>query len=246
MKIIKILGGLIALIVAVIIAALIYLSLNLNTVVKRGVEEAGPKLTQTGVTLDKVDISLREGRASLFGFAVANPPSFKSKNVFEFSEFTLQIDPASVSEDVIVIKNIVVSGISVTAEQQGTTTNLQEIKRAVDAYLPTSKSDTNAGESTSSDLRFMLEHIRFDKGNLTVITEKYGEKNLSLPELEQSNIGNKTSGITAEELGKRILQSISDNAKKAAEKELKKAMTDEAKAKAKTKAKSKLKELLNN
>lgn len=245
MKIIKILSWLIALIVAIIIAVLVYLSLNLNTVVKRAVEEAGPGLTQTGVTLEKVDIALREGRASLFGFAIANPTSFKSDSAFKFGEFTLQIDPASLTEDVIVINNIVVSGISVTAEQQGTTTNLQEIKRAIDAYLPPGQSNTSESGS-SSNLKFMLEHIRFDKGSLTVITEKYGEKNLSLPSLEQSNIGDRKNGITAEELGKRILQSLSDNAKKAAEKELKKAMTDEVKDKAKTKTKSKLKELLNN
>lgn len=236
MKIFKILGGLIVLVIALIVAVFVYLSLNLNSIVKSGVEEVGPELTQTPVSLEKVDISLRNGRVALLGFSVANPENFTSPNAFEFKEFVFKVDPQSLRQKVIVIDDIVISGIAITAEQKGSSSNLQELKKAVDSYLPPgTKSDSS--ESAGADVRFMVRHLKFDQASLNLITEKYGERSLSLPSFEEENIGNAQEGITAEELASIILKSLNNNAKKAAERELKKVLTDEAKSQAKEKIK---------
>lgn len=230
MKVFKILGGLVGLLVALIIAALIYVSMNLNSLVKQAVEDVGPKLTQTPVKLNEVDITLSEGRLSLRGFVIENPEAFTSPSAFQFDEFTVQLKPESLTNDVVVIQDIVINGIGITAEQVGTQTNLLEIKKSIDSYLPPG-SPQSQEQSAGQGKRFMVERLRFADANLKVLTEKYGERTVAVPGFEMKNIGNTEEGVTAEQLASMALKALTDRAKKAAEKEIQNLVTDEAKAK---------------
>ncbi len=57
------------LIVAVVVGA------SLGKIVKVGIETVAPKITQTSVTVDSVDLSLLSGSAGVNGLVVGNPMS---------------------------------------------------------------------------------------------------------------------------------------------------------------------------
>lgn len=66
--------GLLALVGVALVSAVV-LHLWLGTLIKTGVEQVGPTVTRTSVTLKNVDIGLLAGRAQLEGLAVGNPAS---------------------------------------------------------------------------------------------------------------------------------------------------------------------------
>lgn len=245
MKGLKILVWLAGLIIAFIVAVLIYISLNLNTLIKRTVEDVGPDLTQTPVTLNKVDVSLKDGRVSLFGFDIANPDMFTSDKAFRFDEVSVQIKPESLTGDVVIIEDIIISGIAITAEQKGSNNNLMELKKSISSYLPPGSQQNSSQESSGASKRFMLKHIKFDNSSLNLITEKYGEKSVTIPGFEMSNIGSPEQGMSVEQIASIVMQSVTDRARRAAEKELRDLMTEEANARVREKLDEKKQEGLD-
>ena len=58
-------------------AVAVYLLLsNLDSLVERGIEKFGSEAAGTKVSVDRVAIDLRQGRGSILGLTVANPPGF--------------------------------------------------------------------------------------------------------------------------------------------------------------------------
>lgn len=240
MKFLKILSWLVALIVVLAVAAGVYLYLNLNTIVERVVESVGSDLTHTPVTLRKVDISLTEGRGELQGFSIGNPAGYSSDNIFQFEQFVVQIDPASVTKDVIVINEITVMGLSMNAEEVGGRTNIQQLADNLGGGGASTSDTAESGEA--SNVRLMVEKLKFADGSIQVLSEKLGNKTVNFPSFELLNLGDKSKGLTPEELGLKVLKELSNRAKRAVEKELKQKAKDELKSKAKEKLNEQLDE----
>ena len=70
-------------IVVLIIAALVLLFSNINSLVAKAIEKNGSNVTQTSVSVSGVDISLREGRGTIKGLRIANPPGFDTRDAFK-------------------------------------------------------------------------------------------------------------------------------------------------------------------
>ena len=74
MKTVKkiLLAGGIGLLVLIVVAVIV-VGLFLGKIVKAGVERVGPKITQTTLTVDAVDLSLLTGSATVKNLVVGNP-----------------------------------------------------------------------------------------------------------------------------------------------------------------------------
>jgi len=203
---------------------------NMGALIKYAVETEGPGITKTSVTLDNAELDLVEGRAELQGFTVGNPEGFSSDYLFTLGGMTLEIDTQSLNSDVVVIKNFTVDGVNFLVEQKGTRTNLQSLMD----NLPASDSAESSTEDTgggSTNKRFMIENLVFSAGSMKLVTEKYGEKELSIPTLKVTDVGNKTQGLTTGELGVEIFSQLLGQAKRT----VKNAASDEIEAKLKEK-----------
>ena len=104
----KILIGVVVVVVA-LAGVITYIFLNAGDIVKQVVEEVGSDATKTKVTLNSVDLSLQSGEAALIGFQMGNPEGFKSPKFMSFGLVSVKIDTGSLSEDVIVIKEVVIA-----------------------------------------------------------------------------------------------------------------------------------------
>lgn len=238
MKIMKILGILVLLLVIIIGGALFYLFSNINGIVKRGIESKGTEMTSTDVDVGGVDIELLNGRAELSNFTIANPSDFGSPKLFEAKQLVFNIDPASIRSDVIVIDEILVDGVTVVAEQKGLTTNIQAILATIKENLPKSKDD--AVKKDGEPLRFMVKKLRFADSSLRLITEKHGEQEFVIPAIEAAGLGSKEAGLTAQELGVAILEPYLEKAKAVARDKARAVAEDKLKDKAEAKLKDKL------
>ena len=239
MKFLKVLGVIVILLVLILGGGLYYSLSNINAIVKRGVESKGPEITTTDVNLDSVDIELFKGRAQLDRFTIANPPGFNSPNLFEAEQLVFKVDPSSVRSDVIIIDEIIVEGVKVTAEQKGLNTNIQTMLKAIQENLPKSRQEEKEASDAGQEPHFMVQHLRFADSGMRVITEKYGEKEFLIPAIEANNLGSKANGLTASELGVAILKPYLEQAKKVAQERIQDLAEDELKGAAEKKLKEK-------
>ena len=107
------------LIIALLVGVVVFVGLkNLDALVEAAVEQAGTQVTGSAVELDAATIQLAEGRAELKGFSIANPRGFSEAQLLDIDNIAVDIDPKSVTGDVLVIDEIAVSGMAILAEQK--------------------------------------------------------------------------------------------------------------------------------
>jgi hypothetical protein len=219
MKTGKALGGLaVIVLLAVVIGGYLLVS-NLDGIIKGVIEDVGSDLTQTKVTLDGVKLDLTTGKGQLSGLTIANPRGFDSDYAFRLEDITIALDLKTLSGPVIVISEVSIEGAKLNAEQKGETTNLGVLMENVEkSSKKANKTQVDAPDKTDpADVRLMLEKFVFVNTQGKIITEQSGEKALKLPDVRRNNIGNKTTGLTPEQLADELLQSVMKQVQKAVE-----------------------------
>lgn len=112
-------GGIVILLIA---GGAYYLFSNLEDIIQANVEKYGSEITQAEVTLDKVELDLTSGKGTLRGFKVGNPQGFQTPSAFQLGAVSIQIDIGTITDDPVIIKEIVIDKPDVTYESAATAT----------------------------------------------------------------------------------------------------------------------------
>jgi len=224
MKTIKVVLGVLVTIVAVAAIVVVVGLQNIDKIVKTAVEEIGPKVLGTEVRLAEVKIDIAAGRGELRGLTVANPKGFSAANVFSLGETALEIDTSSITGDVIVINEVLISNAYLLAEQKGLNdTNLQALLDNIESGSESSAAKPAAASSADSGAKEILLAVKkftFTDSKMTLMSEQFGEQSLDLPPIRLSNLGSKEKGLTPEQLANAVIKPLIAQAKKAAKNRL--------------------------
>jgi len=241
------------LVISAIVAALIGISIhNLDSIVKSGIEEVGPQVTQTPVSVDNVHISLLDGLGEIKGLTLGNPKGFHSDYAFHLDHVALQIEPESLLDEVYVVNQVTIDGAKIIAEQVAGTTNLQALQKNIEkasgsgagtkpgagSGSANEEGKATGSEGNKSEPRLMVEEINIVNNSLTLISENFGQRELKIPDIKMSNLGSRDQGITPEQLADIVIGRITKEAENRA--------ADELKAIAKEKAKGKFTEKIKD
>ena len=124
-------------------------------IVKTAVEEFVPEITKTSVKLNDVDISLFKGRVALNGLSIGNPDGYGAKEAFGLKNIVVTFNPKTITENKIVINQILIEGTHVSAEatyQNGKiSSNLTDLQNNVNAYLAKSSSPAETKKETKKE-----------------------------------------------------------------------------------------------
>lgn len=244
MKVFKVLLGLLAIVAIAAVVVIVIALNNINEITVDTVQEQGSKLLKTQVTLQAANIEPSKGRGELNNLQINNPEGFTSEYALKMGAVVLHIDPASLIEDVIVIKEVSVDGAKIIAEEKNLTdTNLQQLLKNIQGD-GTAETDPASKGNAGPDVRLMIEKFSFSNSSVRVITSQFGERQMNLPALTLANIGDKKKGLTPQELGEAVVAPILKQVKAAVSKELIKLAKDKAKEKAKEKLEDALKDKL--
>lgn len=220
-KTVKILGGGVLAIILVIVVVMLIALQNLDSIIKNVIETVGSDVTQTEVTVSEVKFTLKDGRGEIRGLKIANPPGYQSSHAFSMKEVAVELDPTSLTGDVFVIKEILIDGADLIAEQKGSTTNLNELLDNMNSGEATSESTSN-DESSASDVRLVLEKFAFTGTAATLTSPQLGEKALSIPDIRLRDIGDKETGLTPEQLATSMVKALLKQVEAAVTVEIKK------------------------
>ena len=229
-------------VIAVILGALLWwLSANLDGIVKKVIEDVGTDVTQTSVNVSGVGIKLLDGKASLAGLSVANPPGFSGPNIFTLDKVAVEIDIESINSNPIIINEILVSQPQVFYEMnKDRVSNLDVLKKNVASY---SASDSAASDDKAAsdekapreETKLIIKKLRFDGGHLSAVSAIVPDKKIEadLPAFQMNNLGQSTGGATSEQIAKQVIDRLVKQAVDIAAKAGVDQLTDELKEKGK-------------
>lgn len=229
-------------------AALWYLaSGSLNIYIKEQIEQQGSAYTEQTVSVTQVDMKLTQGAGSISGITLSNPDIYQQKNAFSLENVTLDINIKSLTEEPIVIDEIIIKNpqafVEITSDGKS---NFNDILDALDRNLP--KTEESASQqpkqeqSPRDEPKVRVEKIIVSGVALTLDLSQLGNKahQLTLPEINLTNVGGE-QGLPASQLGGEIIKQVLKQISRAAKKEQK----EQIKSKIKDKIKDKLKGLFN-
>lgn len=205
-------GGIVILLIA---GGAYYFFSNLEDIIQANVEKYGSEITQAEVTLDKVELDLTSGKGTLRGFKVGNPQGFQTPSAFQLGAVSIQIDIATITDDPVIIKEIVIDKPDVTYELSGDGNNIDALRNNVDAYMEKHglKGD-GAKKDDGGGPKLIIENLYIRGGTVNVSATILKGKSMTvpLPDIHLKDIGKKEGGATPGEVADKIMKSLGDGA----------------------------------
>ncbi len=235
MKALKIVGGLVVVAVIVIAIVAVVTLQNIDSIVKGLVEDVGSDVVGTEVRLQEAKIGLTEGRAQLSQLTIANPAGFSNTSAFSLGDIAVTLDLKSLTGGgVIVIEEVMVRDAHLLAEQKNLTDiNLQKLLNNVTGGKSGSSTpqEADTASEAGSDVRLAVEKFTLEGTQMRLLTEEWGERTVQLPAIKLNNIGSREQGLTPDQLAEAVMKPLLQQARAAAEKELKDLAQEKAKEK---------------
>ncbi len=193
----KIFALLLGLLLALGVAAYLFLASRLDALVVDGVNTYGPKVTQTKVELVAAKLSPLSGAGELTGLTVGNPAGWSDGRAFYLGQVRVDVELRSVLGDPIVINEISIDQPEFAYE---TTFTLEKFAgKGGGGKEPAAKE----GQSR----KFIVKKFRLTNGKAAV---EAGGKALvvTLPAISLDNLGVAEGGITAGQLSGVLMNKV--------------------------------------
>ena len=204
-KIIKIIGVLVALLIVGVICVFFFL----GSIVKKGVEKVGPRVTKTEVKLDGATLSLFSGSGELKGFLIGNPEGFKSPSAIKVGSVGLQVQPGSVMSDKVVVRSVKVIAPEITLEGDLSGNNLSKLLDNIKGSADKDKQATTKDEK-SSKKKLQVDDFLISGAKVQATTSLLGgaSGSITVPDIHLTNLGQGENGITAAELSEKVFSEL--------------------------------------
>lgn len=207
MKISKVLGLGVAALVIVIIAAGIYLWSSLDSIVEAAIEKHGSAVTQTRVEVAGVKLELTSGKGSIQGITVDSPAGYTRPQVFTLDNIAVAIDTKTVTNDVVVIDEILIQAPQIFYEiNDKGVANVDVLKNNVSKSTAGSSKEAAKSEGEGKDVKLIIRRLVIDKTEADARVAALGNKDISvnLPKIVMTNIGKKKGGASPAEIAEQV------------------------------------------
>jgi hypothetical protein len=200
-----------------VIAMLCVLYFSINWIARSGVEKFGPKLTQTRVRIEGLDISPLSGKGVVRGILIENPDGFETENAIKLEEVRVTVDLASLFSERFVIKEIVVRAPEITYETNGNTNNIKIIFDNVRSFARDTERGAGVRERREFEKRPTWKNRRVQINRFVVRNARInmsetpfggGRRTLSMGEVHLRNIGAGEDGKTVSEVFGEIFEAM--------------------------------------
>ncbi len=233
MKVLKVLGVIVLLIVVGVGGLMYYVFGRLDSLVIEAVEKYGSQAVGTQVTLEDVNIDFGQGRVELLGFQIANPPGYSTPYAFAFSQVAVQIDPNSYTGGAIIVDEISIDQPSINAEEKSLSQmNLTDLSKNLEkGGEPSAEPSSSSGEPVDLP-NVAVTEFNFSRANISFVSEQYGDKTIEMPSFTAKNLGGE-DGLPPDQLAialvNELLKQTTNAVKNASRDAVKKEVRDRAK-----------------
>lgn len=221
MKALKIIASVVMVLIVAVAVGAFFLFRNLDGIAEKAIENVGTNATGTEVEVGRVNLSLTEGRGEIAELLVGNPEGFSDEQALDINNIALQIEPASLRDDVIVLKEVLIDGARLRVEHRGLAqTNVKALLDHIRASVG-GQDEASTEEQPGRERRFMIENLRFTGVSMDIASDQFENRTLEMQDIERSNLGSREQGLTPKELALAIAQPILEQSREKLEAELK-------------------------
>lgn len=179
----------------------VYILMHLNTLAKPIAERIASDALGVSVTIDNIEVSLKNKRVGVYGIDVANPPGYSKPHAVEIEKANIVLNTAS--ETLIDFKDIFVDGTQVFVEVKEGGTNLHTIRKGIKGA-----DQPGSGETPLKVIiqRFILNGAQINP-SVTLISEQDLEP-ITFEPVMLNGIGQRENGILAREAVAQIMEPL--------------------------------------
>ena len=207
----KVAIGLAAAVVLVAVALLLAYH-SLDVILKFALEHFGPDVLGASVKVGEVRLSAQTGEGSLKALEIGSPRGFTSPRAARFGEIRLALDPTTITDDVIVVRQIRVEAPLITFERGKDGHNLDAIQKNIEAYVERSGGASAAQPSgaASRARRFVIDRLSIHGAKVTMTNPVLRGQGVTfdLPDIEMTDIGKRQKGLRASEIANVVTGAI--------------------------------------
>lgn len=176
--------------------------MNLGLVVKTAVNAYGPKITNTSIELGDADVSVLKTEIYLKSFVMGNPEGFSSPHAISIGSLRVDMDEATLLQDIIVIDRIEVIQPEIIYEIKGKTDNfrtiIENMKKPEKPVTPSERRTTETVPTEKSAGRKVIikDLVLRDITLRTAAAIAGGDiTTTKISEIHLKNIGQKQNGV---------------------------------------------------
>jgi len=200
-----IIGGIV---IVIIIVGIIIVASNIGGIVKKAVNEYGPKITKTELRLGEVDVSIFSGSVELEDFFLGNPKGFRTPYAMKVDSIDVDVQLRSLAGDTIVINKIEIDEPDINYEKTSGTDNFQAIMNNV---ASTSKKEKSARMQKQSKegpgKKIFIKDLIIKEPKVRVSVPRLNRSfKVTLPDIHLKNIGEDKGGVVPAEAVRRVVQ----------------------------------------
>ena len=196
-------------ILAAVVACLIFLYSSLDYIIKTAIEKFGPRYTQTAVRVGSVKLTLTNGECEIKHFLIGNPKGFKTDYAFKVDVIDVGIQPASVTKKVLHIRKIIVLAPQINYESLSNGNNLETIQRNIEKAMGSERKTDKKGKAEKKPEKKMIVDALILRDVRVTYTSALVQADLTLPSIEMYGIGKDKGGVTGGELAMLVTQTLS-------------------------------------
>lgn len=192
-----------ALLLLLIVGGAIWLHGNLDGLVQSAISKYGTAMTGATVKVSAVKLKAANGHGTLKGLLVGNPAGFKTAYAVRADTIELEVDVASLTKDVVLVKKIAVIAPEVIYEKGDALTNVDAIQKNIAQYLGPS---TNTGPGKKLIVQEFV--IRGAKAQVSASFLNGQTVTVALPDIALRDLGKAKGGLTPGELGLEVANAV--------------------------------------
>jgi uncharacterized protein involved in outer membrane biogenesis len=194
-------------------AGAVYLAYNsIDLIVKAALEHYAPEVLGVKVQVGEVKISPRDGRGSVRGIEIGNPAGYAAPRAARLGEIRVAIDPATLTDAVIVIHELIVESPQISYERSDKGNNLDAIQKSIQAHIDRSggPSASRPAQARPGGHKFIVERLAIRGGRVTMTAPALRGQGVSfdLPEIDLRDVGRAQNGVTASEIGNLVAATL--------------------------------------
>ncbi|MFQ5844260.1 MAG: hypothetical protein ACE5JG_04650 [Planctomycetota bacterium] len=199
-RVLKRLGIALAAVVALLLAAFVWM----DEIAEAAIERGGEAALGVETSLDAADVGVFGGRLALRGLRVANPEGFRTEHLLALREGSVAVSLGSLLGDRVEVPHLTLAGVSLILERHRGRSNYRVVLRHVRRF--------EGEEEPEEGRRFIIREVVVRDVTVTADLLPVGGSltrvKLTIPEIRLHNVGSDSGGVLLAELMARLLKSI--------------------------------------
>ncbi|WP_262694214.1 DUF748 domain-containing protein [Kordiimonas aquimaris] len=191
------------LLIIIVVGGVVYT--QLNSVIKVGVETAGPEALQVDVTVGSVNISPLTGEVQITDLLIGQPEGFGDGPMMKVGDFKMAVETSTLMNDHIIVDEIVIDQPLIDARMIGNQSNFEALQKRLETYSGGAE-ETVAGEALTLTIRSLAvkaPQIAVSKDGLLAVNE-----NVTLADFNLSNLGTDEKGLSPREIARHVMDTL--------------------------------------